>query len=221
VGHVTFNGERALADGQSVIYITERCVLRLGESGLELIEIAPGLDLERDVLARMDFRPQLAPDLREMAAAIFTDAPLGLGERSPLTLDERIDYRADDDLVFIDFEGLTLDTLEQIDELAGFLRRRLDDLGRRVNLIVNYDNFELGRAAAAPFFELARELDRRYFLSSTRYCTDAFLRRRLGRAFAEASLSRTIYRSFEESTHALGIDAARRHPAGNPRDERV
>ena len=221
VGHVTFNGERALADGQSVIYITERCVLRLGESGLELIEIAPGLDLERDVLARMDFRPQLAPDLREMAAAIFTDAPLGLGERSPLTLDERIDYRADDDLVFIDFEGLTLHTLEQIDELAGFLRRRLDDLGRRVNLIVNYDNFELGRAAAAPFFELARELDRRYFLSSTRYCTDAFLRRRLGRAFAEASLSRTIYRSFEESTHALGIDAARRHPAGNPRDERV
>ena len=116
---------------------------------------------------------------------------------------------------------MTLDTLEQTDELAGFLRRSLDDLGRRVNLIVSYDNFALGRAAAAPFFGLARELDRRYCLSSTRYCTDAFLRRQLGRAFAEAGLPHTIYRSFEESTHALGTDAALRHPAGNPRDEHV
>ena len=91
--------------------------------GLELIEIAPGVDLERDVLARMAFRPRIAPDLREMDAAIFTDAPLGLGERSPLTLDERVDYRADDDLVFINFEGLTLDTLEAAEELAAFLGR--------------------------------------------------------------------------------------------------
>jgi propionate CoA-transferase len=68
-----------------VLYITERCVPRLGDSGLELIEIAPGVDLERDVLARMGFRREIAPDLREMDAAIFTDAPLGLAERSPLT----------------------------------------------------------------------------------------------------------------------------------------
>ena len=87
VAHVTFNGERAHATGQSVHYITERCVLRLGDDGLELIEIAPGVDLERDVLARMGFQPQIAPDLREMDAAIFTDAPLGLGRA--LTADAR------------------------------------------------------------------------------------------------------------------------------------
>jgi len=84
VAQVTFNGRRAHANGQSVLYITERCVLRLGDGGLELIEIAPGVDLERDVLARMGFRPEIAPDLREMDAAIFTDALLGLAERSPV-----------------------------------------------------------------------------------------------------------------------------------------
>jgi propionate CoA-transferase len=78
VGHVTFSGERAHQRGQAVLYITERCVLRLDDHGLELIEIAPGANLERDVLAQMSFRPRIAPDLREMDAAIFTDAPLGL-----------------------------------------------------------------------------------------------------------------------------------------------
>jgi propionate CoA-transferase len=156
-----------------------------------------------------------------MDTAIFTDAPLGLGERSPLTLDERVDDRADDDLVFINFEGLILDTLEEAEALAAFMGRRLHDLGRRVNLIVNYDNFELGRAAAARFFEMVREHERRYFLSSTRYSTDAFLRRKLGRAFTDAGLSQTMYRSFEEGTHALGEHAARRRRAANPRDERA
>ncbi|MGO9889958.1 MAG: acyl CoA:acetate/3-ketoacid CoA transferase [Solirubrobacteraceae bacterium] len=209
VAQVTFNGERALATGQSVLYITERCVLRLGDDGLEVIELAPGVDLERDVLARMGFRAKVAPELREMDAAIFTDAPLGLGEPSPLTLDERFDYRADDDLVFINLEGLAVDTFEEAEALAALLGRRLHDIGTRVNLIVNYGDFEPGRAAAPRFFEMVRQHERSHFLSSARYSTDAFLRRKLARAFADAGLSQTIYRSFEEGTDALAAHAAR------------
>ena len=210
VGQMTFSGERARATGQSVLYITERCVLRLGDECLQVIEIAPGVELERDVLARMGFRPQIAPHLREMDAAIFTDAPLGLSERSPLTLDERVHYRAEDNVVFINFEGLIVNTREEAEMLARFLDRRLNELGRQVKLISNYDNFELARPAAPRFFEMVRDHERRYFLSSTRYSTDAFLRRRLGRAFAEASLSQQMYRSFEEATHALSERARRR-----------
>ena len=219
VGQVSFSGERARAMGQPVLYITERCVLRLCEDGLELIEVAPGVDLERDVLGHMGFRPQITPDLREMDAAIFTDAPLGLGERSPLTLDERVHYDADGNVVFINFEGLTLDTLDEAEELAAFLGRRMQEFGRRVNLIVNYDNFELGRAAAPRFFQMVGDHERRYFLSSTRYSTDAFLRRQLGRAFTEAKLSQQIYRSFEEATHALREHATRRQPPTTARRE--
>jgi acyl CoA:acetate/3-ketoacid CoA transferase len=57
--------------------------VRLGPKGLELIEIAPGVHLERDLLAKMSFRPQIAADLREMDPAIFSRTPLGLApERS-------------------------------------------------------------------------------------------------------------------------------------------
>jgi len=153
-------------------------------------------------------------------AAIFTDAPLGLGERSPLTLDERVEYRADDNLVFVNFEGLTVNTLDEAELLAGFLNRRLNELGRRVNLVVNDDNFELGRPAAPRFFEMVREHDRRYFLSSTRYSTDAFLRRKLGRAFAGARLSQQIYRNFEEATHVLH-EHARRPRSGRDANHQV
>ena len=76
----TFSGKRAAERGQPVLYITERCVFRLTGEGLELIEIAPGVDLERDILARMDF----APIVREpglMDARLFLPPPIGLGQR--------------------------------------------------------------------------------------------------------------------------------------------
>jgi propionate CoA-transferase len=203
VAQVTFSGERARVTGRPVLYITERCVLRLGAGGLELLEIAPGVDLERDVLARMGFAPRVAADLCEMDADIFTDAPIGLATRSPLTLSERFHYDGAENLVFMNFEGLTLDTPEEVDELAEFLGARLRALGRRVNLVVDYDNFALGRAATAPFFDMVREHERRYFLSATRYSTDAFLRRRLGRAFSDEKLAQRIYRSFDAAVHAL------------------
>jgi propionate CoA-transferase len=204
VGQVTFNGQQAWAAGQSVHYITERCVLRLGKDCLELVEIAPGLALERDVLPRMGFQPQIAADLREMDPSIFAARLLGLKERSPLKLEERLDYRQDENVLFINFEGLAIDTVDEAQRLAEFLGRQLRGLGRRVNLIVNYDNFELGRPARRRFFEMIRDHEQRYCLSAARYSTDAFLRRKLERAFADARLGQTFYSSFEDATNALG-----------------
>ena len=71
VEHVTFAGKRAQVTGQEVIYITERCVLRLDADGLCVYEIAPGVDLEKDVLAQADFSLAVSPDLKEMDARLF------------------------------------------------------------------------------------------------------------------------------------------------------
>lgn len=78
VEQITFSGKYALEAGQTVLYITERAVLRLTGAGLVLTEIAPGVDLERDILAHMDFAPILADDLAVMDRRIFRDEKMGL-----------------------------------------------------------------------------------------------------------------------------------------------
>ncbi len=78
VEHVTFSGPYAISKGQTVLYITERCVFSLTGEGLELTEIAPGIDLDRDILAHMAFRPIINGIPRLMDARIFKPEPMGL-----------------------------------------------------------------------------------------------------------------------------------------------
>jgi len=78
VEHVTFSGRRALQQGQQISYITERCVLELRPEGITVTEIAPGVDLERDVLDQAAFRLQVASDLKVMDANLFHEALIGL-----------------------------------------------------------------------------------------------------------------------------------------------
>lgn len=78
VDQITFSARYACRSGQPVLFITERAVFRLTAEGLELIEIAPGIDLQRDILAQMDFAPRISPELKTMDARIFRDEKMGL-----------------------------------------------------------------------------------------------------------------------------------------------
>jgi propionate CoA-transferase len=74
VEQITFSGPYARRKGQEVLYVTERAVFRLGGDGLELVEAAPGVDLERDIRERMGFAPRVSPDFRPMPAEAFLPA---------------------------------------------------------------------------------------------------------------------------------------------------
>ncbi|NRB16133.1 MAG: acyl CoA:acetate/3-ketoacid CoA transferase [Rhodobacteraceae bacterium] len=78
VEHVTFSGQRSRELGQDVLYITERCVMRLTDSGLEAIEIMPGIQPERDIVEASQGRVRIAENAVEMPLALLRDGPMGL-----------------------------------------------------------------------------------------------------------------------------------------------
>ena len=78
IDHVSFSGRRAVAQGQEITYVTERCVMKLTPSGVVVTEIAPGIELARDVLAQAEFPLLPANDLKTMPEALFHPAPIGL-----------------------------------------------------------------------------------------------------------------------------------------------
>jgi propionate CoA-transferase len=78
VQQLTFNSAFSRQRGQQVLYVTERAVFHRGSDGPELVEVAPGLDVERDILAHMHFRPRVADGLREMDPRLFRPQPMGL-----------------------------------------------------------------------------------------------------------------------------------------------
>ncbi len=79
VEQISYSGPFALERGQEALYVTERAVFQISDHGIELIEIAPGIDLERDVLAHMDFKPSIAPGLRKMDSRLFMEEKMNLG----------------------------------------------------------------------------------------------------------------------------------------------
>ena len=83
VEQVAYSGPYGRSRGQTTLFVTERAVFRTGDDGIELIEIAPGIDLERDVLGQMAFRPRIAPTLTRMDARLFRPEPMGIAAEMP------------------------------------------------------------------------------------------------------------------------------------------
>ena len=75
---VTYSGEYAAEAGQEALYVTERAVFKLTPKGIMLTEIAPGVDLQCDILDKMEFRPLIAEEVKEMDSRIFRDEKMGL-----------------------------------------------------------------------------------------------------------------------------------------------
>ncbi|HEY0202776.1 MAG TPA: acyl CoA:acetate/3-ketoacid CoA transferase, partial [Acetobacteraceae bacterium] len=152
VEQVTFSGGLAGETGQPVFYVTERCVLRRTAEGMELTEVAPGMDIGRDILAHMDFRP-IVRDPRPMNPRLFQPEPMGL-ERwlLGLGLADRISYDAERNTLFINYEGFHVRALDDVEMVRREVEARCRAIGRRVALVVNYDGFTLDQAVSDAWF---------------------------------------------------------------------
>jgi propionate CoA-transferase len=196
VEHRTYSGQYAIERGQSALYVTERGVLRLTPQGLELIEIAPGVDLERDILARMSFRPLVSPQLKLMDARIF--APEAMGWRADLLslpLERRLTYDASQELFFVNFEGFEVADRATIDAVREAVAARLEPVGKKVRAIVNYDNFSIAPELLDQYVAMVNGLTERYYSRVTRYTHSTFMRAYFGEAFRRSRQAPALYAS--------------------------
>jgi propionate CoA-transferase len=204
VEHVTFSGTYAVRNDQPVLYVTERCVFELTPEGMVLTEIAPGVDLEKDILCQMDFEPVMPqpPDL--MDARIFQSAPMNLRpDLVTLPVRDRLVYDAYENIFFVNFEGLEVRSTAIIAEIDAAVTEKLEPLGRKVYAIVNYDNFEITPELIGAYTDMVKGVVERFYTGVTRYTTSAFMRMKIGDALKSRRVAPHIYESRQEARHAL------------------
>ena len=212
VEQVTFNGAYAAENKQPVLYVTERCVFRRTAEGMELVEVAPGIDLERDILAHMDFRP-IVRDPRPMDPRIFRDEPMQLDETLlGLGLDERVSYDPRRNVLFLNLEGMHVRTRDDVDRVRRVIEERAQGIGRKFALVVNYDDFVIDAAVADTYAAMVRYMETHYYTTASRYTTSAFLRLKLGEALARRRVKPHIFETGDEA-HAF-VDGHEAPPGG-------
>lgn len=204
IDEITFSGRVAAAEEREILYVTERCVFRLGERGLELAEVAPGLDIERDIVTRLPF-PLVVGQIRPMEPAIFKPEPMGLrAQLLDIRIEDRISYNADTNTVFLNYAGMHVRTEEDLGRIKDAVDQTLDPLRRRVHSIVNYDSFVADPDILDKYADLVKYVEERYYISVSRYSTSGFLRLKLGAELRKRRLSSHVFETRREARRHLG-----------------
>ena len=204
VEHRTFSGPYAAQSGQPVLYVTERCVFQLTAEGMELIEIAPGVDLQRDILDHMAFAPLLRQPLRLMDARIFRAEPMGLrDDLLRLPFDARFTYDEAQNILFLNFEKLEVKTPAMVQAIHDKVCQICGPLGHKVYTIVNYEGCEIARDVEDAYAAMVQAVVDRFYLGVTRFTTSSFMRAKLGEALGRRALAPHIFESEQEAAAGL------------------
>ena len=204
VEHTTFSGPYAARSGRKILYVTERCVFRLGRDGLELSEIAPGVDLQKDILDLIDFKPLMSRPPKPMDARIFRPEPMGLKEQLlSISLEDRIIYDAENNIMFANLAGYAVKSENDVEAVRSAIESLLQPLGKKVYAIGNYDHFAIDPDLIGAYSEMQKYLTENYFSKVSRFTTSAFLRMKLGGALEDRGVAPHIYESPDEAHRFL------------------
>ena len=190
VQQITFSGSLAAERKQPVLYVTERCVFKVIPKGLELIEVAPGIDIERDILAHMDFTP-IMNDVKLMDKRIFHVNPMDLqGDSINAPIENRIKLNDDKTTLEINFREFAINTKEEL----LFLEKRIINLCEsakgKVDMTAWYDGFSINPELDELFSEAMVALETKYYNSATRYTRDPFIRLKFDAQLAKRESTR-------------------------------
>jgi propionate CoA-transferase len=203
VSQITFSGAEAAKRGQEVVYVTERCVFQLRPGGLELTEVAPGIDVKKNILDILPFKP-IMKNVREMERAIFAVPPLRIRDRLlDLHIEDRLTYEAATNTVFMNYSGMRVRSQVDLDQIRLTVDALLGPLNKRVYSIVNYDHFEADPEIMDAYLDLVRYVEDKYYIAVSRYTNSGFMRLKLGGELDKRKVSSRVFESGAEAKDYL------------------
>ena len=203
VQQITFNGRLAATREKPVYYVTERCVFKLRYYGLELIEVAPGIDIEKDILANMDFKP-IIKQPKLMNNNIFNDEPMQLSEiLLERALSERVSYDPERNTTFLNLEGYQIRTKDDVNRIFHVVEDLYHSVGQRFAMVVNYDGTTIDPLVMDYHAQSIADMEKEFYTNCTRYSTGAFLRLKLGDALEKRKVAPHLFESDKQARKAL------------------
>ena len=189
IEQITFSGPYASQRSQPVLYVTERCVLQLTPKGLELIEIAPGIDLQRDILDQMEFKP-IIENVTQMDPRIFRCDTMGLlNDLLNLNLSERVTYDAARHTMFLNLEGWSVKKKRDIEDLNRVLQEAFAKSGPDVNMVMNQNGFRIAEDLQDDYAAAVGHTLEKNSASVAHYTTSAFMRLKMQGELASRGVS--------------------------------
>ena len=208
VEQVTFSGKYAAQKRQPVIYVTERCVFQLTEHGLELVEVAPGIDIERDILPNMAFRPHIHKPVT-MNPRIFLDQPMDLlADLLNQHLKDRVTYDPARNILLVDLQAWSVRKKADVADLKKVLVDACKATGKRVDAMINQDGCRISEDLYDDYADMVAYVTKNHYARSARYATSAVTRQKLQEALRRRGLDTHVFENADAAYESLERQAA-------------
>ncbi len=170
---------------------------------LELTEIAPGIDIEKDILDKMGFRP-VVNKVTLMDPRIFRKEPMGIREQFLLKeLRSRLTYDQESNILTTDFSGLEVESEEDVENIGSIVREVCDEIGGKVNALINYNGFRIDDTIIDAYLFMGQSVINTYYNQVARYNTNQNTRARFDSAYRHRNLAANMFASQSDALHFL------------------